>query len=110
MEGAEIIKRNIKEDFEELRKICKEYEVENIICGLPKNMNGTIGAQAEKVQEFCELLKQEVQLPIKMWDERLSTSAAHRAMIEGDLSRVKRKKIVDKLAAVYILQGYLDSL
>ncbi|WMJ82135.1 Holliday junction resolvase RuvX [Clostridium sp. MB40-C1] len=105
-----IRRKNIKSDIEELQKICKEYEVENILCGFPKNMNGTVGEQGEKVLKFCELLKQDITLPIKMWDERLSTSAAHRAMLEADLSRAKRKKIVDKVAAVYILQGYLDSL
>ncbi|MCY6372318.1 Holliday junction resolvase RuvX [Clostridium ganghwense] len=105
-----IQRKNEEYDIKELSKICQEYNVESIICGLPKNMNGTIGTQGEKVVEFCEIIKQNIQIPIKMWDERLTTAAAHRAMLEADLSRAKRKKIVDKLAAVYILQGYLDSL
>ncbi|MCY6356775.1 Holliday junction resolvase RuvX [Clostridium sp. ZS2-4] len=105
-----IRRRNIDYDIQELSKICAEYGVETIVCGLPKNMNGTIGVQGEKVIEFCEIIKQNIEMPLKMWDERLTTAAAHRAMLEADLSRAKRKKIVDKMAAVYILQGYLDSL
>ena len=73
-------------------------------------MNGTIGESGEKALEFSELLKEKTGLPIEMWDERLTTVAAHRAMLEADLSRNKRKKIVDKIAATYILQGYLDKL
>lgn len=89
---------------------CNEYKVEKIVVGLPKNMNNTLGPQSEKVMEFCEEIKKVLDTPIIMWDERLTTVAAHKAMIEGDLSRAKRKKIVDKIAAIYILQGYLDSL
>lgn len=73
-------------------------------------MNGTIGEAGEKALEFSELLKEKTGLPIEMWDERLTTVAAHRAMLEADLSRNKRKKIVDKIAATYILQGYLDRI
>lgn len=97
-------------DLEEIKKICDEYEVDTIVSGLPKNMNGTLGPQSEKVLEFCDLIKEHVNIEIKMWDERLTTVAATRAMLEADLSRSKRKKIVDKMAATYILQGYLDSL
>ena len=103
-------RKSVEEDIDELKKICKEYAVELIISGLPKNMNGTVGEQGEKVIEFCDLLKEEIKIPIKMWDERLTTVAAHRAMLEANLSRAKRKKIVDKMAATYILQGYLDSI
>ena len=110
-QGITTIKRKSEVlDIEEISKICKEYSVESIVSGLPKNMNGTIGPQGEKVQQFCEKLKETLDLPIKMWDERLTTVAANRAMLEGDLSRAKKKKIVDKIAATYILQGYLDSL
>lgn len=73
-------------------------------------MNGTMGPQSEKVLEFCDILKERIPLEIIMWDERLTTVAAHKAMLEADLSRSKRKKIVDKIAATYILQGYLDSI
>lgn len=110
-QGITTIKRKSEAlDIEEIAKICKEYGVETIVSGLPKNMNGTVGPQGEKVQKFCEKLKETLGLPIKMWDERLTTVAATRVMLEGDLSRSKRKKIVDKIAATYILQGYLDSL
>ena len=78
--------------------------------GCRKNMNGTLGPQSEKVLEFVEELKKVISIKIVMWDERLTTVAANRAMLEADLSRQKRKKIVDKVAATYILQGYLDSL
>ena len=110
-QGITTIRRTKKEqDLEEVNKICNEYGVETIVVGLPKNMNGTIGEAGEKALEFAELLKEKTELPIEMWDERLTTVAAHRAMLEADLSRNKRKKIVDKIAATYILQGYLDRL
>lgn len=105
-----IHRKDENKDLDELKNICNEYNVETIVCGLPKNMNGTIGEQGEKVLKFCELLKKNIDIPIKMWDERLTTVAAQKAMLEANLSREKRKKIVDKIAATYILQGYLDSL
>lgn len=110
-QGITTIRRTDEDsDIKELEEICKKYSVESIICGLPKNMNGTIGEQGKKVSEFCDVLSDRIKLPIKLWDERLTTVAAHKAMIEGNLSRAKRKKIVDKIAAIYILQGYLDSI
>lgn len=105
-----IRRKNYTYDIEELKKICDEYGVESIVSGLPKNMNGTLGPQGEKVLEFCERLKEALNIKIDMWDERLTTVAAHRAMLEADLSRAKRKKLVDKIAATYILQGYLDRI
>ncbi|WP_291573506.1 Holliday junction resolvase RuvX [Clostridium sp. UBA4548] len=110
-QGITTIKRKkIEYDIEEVLKICREYNVDTIISGMPKNMNGTIGMQGEKVMEFCDKLKENTEVPIKYWDERLTTVAAHKAMLEVDMSRSKRKKIVDKIAATYILQGYLDSI
>lgn len=110
-QGVTTIKRAKKEnDIEEIRKICDEYKVEVIVLGMPKNMNGTIGEAGEKAIEFSELLKERLNIEVQMWDERLTTVAAHKAMLEADLSRKKRKKIVDKIAAVYILQGYLDRI
>lgn len=109
-QGITTIRRKNEEyDLNELKKICKEYEVEKIVCGLPKNMNNTLGPQGEKVKEFAEKIIEELKLDIIYWDERLTTVAAHRAMLEADLSRKKRKNIVDKVASTYILQGYLDS-
>lgn len=110
-QGITTIKRKGEyEDIEELKVICDKYRVEVIVCGLPKNMNGTLGPQSEKVLKFCNIIEEVINLPIKMWDERLTTVAANRAMLEADLSRAKRKKIVDKIAATYILQGYLDRI
>lgn len=110
-QGITTIRRTKKsEDIEAVKRICDEYSVETIVIGLPKNMDGSIGFAGEKIQEFSELLKTVVDLEIVFWDERLTTVAAHRAMLEADLSRGKRKKIVDKVAATYILQGYLDRI
>lgn len=97
-----------KKDLEELFKIIKEKDVKKIVSGLPKNMNGTMGPQGEKVIKFCELLEEETGIKVEYWDERLSTVAAERSLLEGDISRQKRKKVIDMLAAVIILQGYLD--
>ena len=110
-QGITTIRRKKKEeDINEIVNLCKEYNVETIVAGLPKNMNGSIGFAGEKIMEFTDLLKDSVDCKIELWDERLTTVAAHRAMLEADLSRGKRKKIVDKIAATYILQGYLDRL
>lgn len=110
-QGITTIRRKAEQiDIQELQKICEEYGVEKIVSGLPKNMNGTLGPQSEKVVAFCDKLKEALNLEIIMWDERLTTVAAHRVMLEADLSRSKRKKLVDKIAATYILQGYLDSI
>ena len=105
-----IRRKNLKIDIAELKKICDEYSVESILMGFPKNMNGTIGPSGEKAIELSKILEEELHMPVKLWDERLTTVAAHKAMLEADLSRAKRKKIVDKIAAMYILQGYLDSI
>ena len=109
-QGLTTIRRGSKEkDIEDLKKICDEYKVETIVIGLPKNMYGTIGPSGEIAMAFGKLLE-EFQIEIKFWDERLTTVAAHKAMLEADLSRNKRKKIVDKVASTYILQGYLDMI
>ena len=85
-------------------------DVDTLVVGLPKNMNGTLGEQAEKVQDFAEKLKAACGRKLVYWDERLTTKSAHRTLLEADMSRKKRKAVVDKIAAVYILQGYMDSL
>ncbi|MDD5793221.1 Holliday junction resolvase RuvX [Clostridium sp. HCP1S3_B4] len=118
-QGITTIRRKNKNyDLEEVIKLIKKYEANIIVIGLPKNMNGSIGFAGEKIMEFTKLLEEKIQeevenyknIKIEMWDERLTTVAAHRAMLEADLSRSKRKKIVDKIAATYILQGFLDRL
>ncbi|WP_374719691.1 Holliday junction resolvase RuvX [Parageobacillus toebii] len=92
-----------------LREIIDEYEVDTIVVGFPKNMNGTVGPRAEASQRFAKLLESEFSLPVVLWDERLSTMAAERMLIAADVSRKKRKQVIDKMAAVVILQSYLDS-
>ena len=113
-QGVETIERK---DESKLRKTCArieeliaEYEVTEIVLGLPKNMNNTEGERCEKTLEFKEMLERRTSLPVTLWDERLTTVSADRAMIEGNIRREDRKQYVDKLAAVFILQGYLDSL
>ncbi len=110
-QGLTTIRRSNKEkDIEDLRKICDDYKVETVVLGLPKNMNGTIGPSGELAMAFGKLIEEELKIEVKFWDERLTTVAAHKAMLEADLSRNKRKKIVDKVASTYILQGYLDMI
>ncbi|MEH7442274.1 Holliday junction resolvase RuvX [Bacillus sp. JJ1122] len=111
-QGLETLKINEEENvfgFDELGKIIKEYEVSKVVVGLPKNMNGTIGPRGEASQFFARELEERFGVPVILWDERLTTVAAERVLLEADLSRKKRKKVIDKMAAVMILQGYLNS-
>ena len=96
-------------DLRAIRKIVDEQGVSAVIVGLPKNMDGTIGGQARRVMAFAEKIEAAFDLPVVRQDERLSTVAAERILIQGDVSRAKRRKQVDKLAAAIILQSYLDS-
>lgn len=113
-QGVEIIRRegeeNLKASIARIAQLCEEYGVESIVLGYPKNMNNTIGDRAKKSERFKKRLKKELGLPVKLWDERLSTVAAERDLIEADVSRAGRKEVIDKMAAVFILQGYLDFL
>lgn len=93
-----------------IEELVAEYRVEQIVVGLPKNMNNTLGERAEKTLEFREMLEKRTGLPIVMWDERLTTAAAERTLIEAGVRRENRKEYLDSMAAVLILQGYLDSL
>lgn len=106
-QGVKTIRRS-KKEIDELRELIREYEVNEIVIGYPKNMNGTLGPRCESTSEFAELLRLEFGLPVELWDERLSTVAAQRTLLEADVSRTKRKLVIDKMAAVFILQGYLD--
>ncbi|MEA4900434.1 Holliday junction resolvase RuvX [Desulfitobacterium sp.] len=106
-QGIKTIRRS-KHELEELEEIINQYEVKEIVLGYPKNMNGTLGPRAQLSEEFSVLLQGRFHLPVKLWDERLSTVAAQRSLIQADVSRAKRKKVIDKMAAVFILQGYLD--
>ncbi len=110
-QGLESIrsKGNVKEDMDKINSVVQKYEVEKIVIGLPRNMDGSYGPQAQKALKFAELLKKRLGLPVETWDERLSTAAAQRLLIEADVRRKKRRSVVDQLAASIILQGYLDS-
>jgi len=111
-QGVEVIRRtSLEKDYIRLGEIIAQYEVETIIIGLPKNMNGSIGPKGELMKEFSAHLQERFpQTKVRLWDERLSTVAATRSLIAADVSRAKRKKVIDKMAAMFILQGYLDSL
>jgi len=110
-QGIETIRRtSLENDFNRLRELISEYEVHELVVGMPKNMNGTKGERAEKTEEFVEKMKTVIDLPVTFWDERLSTVMAERQLIAADVSRKKRKGVIDKMAAVVILQGYLDRL
>ncbi|KKM09252.1 Holliday junction resolvase [Clostridiales bacterium PH28_bin88] len=102
--GEEVV-----EDITRLRGLISDYQVEEVVVGLPKNMDGSLGPQAQKVLEFVSLLRETLPQPIHLWDERLSTVAAERVLLDADLSRRRRKQVIDKMAAVMILQGFLDS-
>lgn len=109
-QGITTIKRNgFSNDIAGLKKIILDYDVTTIVVGLPKNMNGSLGPRAQIVQNFADVLKKHLEAEIVFWDERLSTVAATRTLLEADLSRKKRKAVIDKMAAVHILQGYLNS-
>lgn len=112
--GLEIIRREqenkLRKTLARIESLISEYEVDRIVLGLPKNMNNTLGDRAEKTLEFKEMLERRTGLPVIMWDERLTTVMAHKTMIESGVRREDRSKYVDSIAAVFILQGYLDSL
>ena len=110
-QGIETIRRtSLEKDFNRLQELIAEYEAHELVVGMPKNMNGTKGERAEKTEEFVEKMKEVIDLPVSYWDERLSTVMAERQLIAADVSRKKRKSVIDKMAAVVILQGYLDRL
>ena len=102
-------RRNRRYDQSELRKVIREYEVSEIVVGNPLRMSGQTGAQAEKMAVFAEQIKQELSLPVHLWDERLSTAEAHRLLDETGIRDARRKEVIDKMAAVLILQSFLDA-
>lgn len=95
--------------FDEIGQLIKEYGITDVVIGLPKNMNGSIGPRGEASQRYAEQLEKLFSVSTILWDERLTTMAAERVLLEADVSRKKRKKVIDKMAAMMILQGYLDS-
>ena len=103
-----IISKNEIEDIKSIKIVIDQYNVEKIILGLPRNMNGSIGPQAKKAMLFAEKIKDHCKVSVEMIDERLTTSTAEKILIQGNRSRKKRKKVIDKMSAVLILQTYLD--
>ena len=111
---VEIVRRKsenkLRQTLARIEELAKEYQAERFVLGLPKNMNNTLGERAEKSLEFKAMLERRTGLPVVMWDERLTTVAANRAMMEGGVRREDRGGYVDAVAAVLILQGYVDGL
>ncbi len=108
-QGLKTIRRKSMEvDINEIATIIDQFDIQKIVVGLPKNMDGTLGKQAEMVLNWLNSFLNKIHIPVVTWDERLSTVGASKVLLEADLSRAKRKKVIDKLAAVLILQGYLD--
>ena len=111
-QGIETIKMNEEQGefgIARIQELVKEYGVTEFVVGYPKNMNNTIGPRGEASENYKKLLEDTFGLPVTLWDERLTTMAAERLLIEADVRREKRKKVIDKMAAVMILQGFLDS-
>ena len=100
----------LRQTLARIEELVSEYQVETIVLGYPKNMNNTIGERALKSLEFREMLERRTGLPVVMWDERLTTIEANRTLMESGVRRENRKEHLDQLAAIFILQGYLDSL
>lgn len=112
-QGVEIIRREeenkLRKSLRRIEELVKQYEVEELVLGFPKNMNNTIGERAEKSLQLKETLERRLGLPVVMWDERLTTVEANRTLMESGVHRENRGKYVDMIAAVFILQGYLDA-
>lgn len=110
-QGVEIVRRKspnkLRQTLARIEELVREYDVEEFVLGYPKNMNGTEGERCEKTKEFKELLEKRTGLPVALWDERLTTVAADRSMMEAGLGHYERKEYVDEIAAVFILQGYM---
>lgn len=111
-QSVEIIRREsenkLRKTLARIEQLIEEYEVDKLVLGLPKNMNNTEGIRVQKTKEFKEMLERRTGLEVVLWDERLTTVAADRAMMEAGIRREDRKNYVDKIAATFILQGYLD--
>lgn len=113
-QGIEIVRRKseskLRQTLARIEELIVEYEVDEIVLGYPKNMNDTVGERGEKTLAFKEMLERRTGLDVQLWDERLTTVAADKAMMEAGIRREERKEHVDRIAAVFILQGYLDYL
>lgn len=113
-QGVEIVRRKspakLRQTLARIEELISQYNVERIVLGYPKNMNNTEGERCEKTKEFKEMLERRIGLEVVLWDERLTTVAADRSMMETGIRRENRKEFVDEIAAIFILQGYLDFL
>ena len=113
-QGVEIVRRKspskLRQTLARIEELIEQYWVEKIVLGYPKNMNNTEGERCEKTKEFKEMLERRTGLEVVLWDERLTTVAADRSMMETGIRRENRKEYVDEIAAIFILQGYLDFL
>ena len=113
-QGIETIRREqelqLRKTYRRIEELVQEYEVERIVVGYPKHLNNTVGERAKKAEEFAENIKRRTGLPVELQDERLSTVEAHRVLDAGNAGLQKKKEVVDKLAAVLILQSYLDRM
>ncbi|HHX73563.1 MAG TPA: Holliday junction resolvase RuvX [Firmicutes bacterium] len=109
-QGIEVIRRtDWQADLRRLRQLSEQYRVSLIVVGYPLNMNGTAGPRADMAAEFAGRVREELGVPVRLWDERLTTMEAERMLIAADVSRAKRRKVIDKTAAVLILQNYLQA-
>lgn len=109
-QGLETIKsRGLQKDLDKIKELVKHYDVSKIVVGLPRNMNGTLGPRAQGALDFAARATEYLNLPVETWDERLSTAAAQRLLIGADVSRARRRQVVDKIAASIILQDYLQA-
>ena len=110
-QGLTVLQRSgAAEDIGAIKDLINASQVSEVVVGFPKNMDGSVGEGAQKVLSFVRNLEEALSIPVILWDERLTTAEATRMLLEADVTRSKRKKVVDKIAAVLILQGYLDSL
>jgi putative Holliday junction resolvase len=103
-----LMSKGVEADLDRIVTLVDQYGADEIVVGVPYNMNGTEGPEAKKVRALMDKISARLHIPVREWDERLSTVAAERALLEADMSRAKRRKVIDKLAAMIILQGYLD--
>lgn len=109
-QGLDTIRRkNKRQDFEELARLLREYSVQAIVVGYPLRLSGSEGVQSEKIRQFADELRKRFQVTVYLWDERLTSSQAHRILRQADLSIRKRSQAVDRMAAVLILQSWMDS-
>ncbi len=104
-----LVRQGTEKDLESIRRLLTEYETEEIVVGLPVNMDGSSGPQAQKTREFADLLVTRLAAKVTFWDERLTSAQANKALLEGGMRRERRKQVIDQIAAVLILQSYLDA-